>query len=88
MVLEGNDIYYNLGNSIYKTDVNATTLPASELFTTDAGYLYGLGVRNNEIFVLDANFSGNSKLNIYDLSAKTKKDTKEVALGASKIYFN
>ncbi|WP_299002382.1 YncE family protein [uncultured Tenacibaculum sp.] len=88
MVLEGNDIYYNLGNSIYKTDVNATTLPAFELFTTDAGYLYGLGVRNNEIFVLDANFSGNSKLNIYDLSAKTKKDTKEVALGASKIYFN
>ncbi|WP_299009975.1 YncE family protein [uncultured Tenacibaculum sp.] len=88
MVLEGNDIYYNLGNSIYKTDVNATTLPASELFTTDSGYLYGLGVRNNEVFVLDANFSGNSKLDIYDLSAKTKKDTKEVALGASKIYFN
>ncbi|WP_435254928.1 YncE family protein [Tenacibaculum sp. A30] len=88
MVLEGNDIYYNLGNSIYKTDVNATTLPASELFTTDSGYLYGLGVRNNEIFVLDANFSGNSKLDIYDLLAKTKKETKEVALGASKIYFN
>ncbi len=88
MVLEGNDIYYSLGKSIYKTDVNATALPATELFTTDAGYLYGLGVRNNEIFVLDANFYGNSKLNIYDLSAKAKKDTKEVALGASKIYFN
>ena len=88
MVLEGNDIYYSLGKSIYKTDVNATALPTSELFITDAGYLYGLGVRNNEIFVLDANFSGNSKLNIYDLLAKTKKDTKEVALGASKIYFN
>ncbi|CAM1340794.1 YncE family protein [Tenacibaculum aestuarii] len=88
MVLEGNNIYYSLGNNIYKTDVNATTLPTSELLTTDAGYLYGLGVRNNEVFVLDASFSGNSKLNIYDLSAKTKKDTKEVALGASKIYFN
>ena len=88
MVLEGNNIYYSIGNNIYKTDVNATALPTSELLTTDAGYLYGLGVRNNEVFVLDASFSGNSKLDIYDLSAKTKKDTKEVALGASKIYFN
>ncbi|RSC92968.1 YncE family protein [Tenacibaculum singaporense] len=88
MVLEGNDIYYSLGNDIYKMDVNATSLPASKLFTTDAGYLYGLAVRNSEIFVLDANFSGNSKLDVYELSGKTKKDTKEVALGASKIYFN
>lgn len=88
MVLEGNYIYYNLGNSIYKTDVNATTLPASELLTIDSASLYGLAVRNNEVFVLDANFLGNSKLDIYDLSGKTKKDTKEVALGASKIYFN
>lgn len=88
MVLDGNDIYYNLGNSIYKTDVNATTLPTTEFLATDAGYLYGLGVRNNEVFILDANFSGNSKLDIYDLSGKIKKDTKEVALGASKIYFN
>ena len=88
MVLDGNNIYYNLGNSIYKTDVNATALPTTEFLVTDSAILYGLAVRNNEVFVLDASFSGNSKLDIYDLSAKTKKDTKEVALGASKIYFN
>ncbi|MGG6231438.1 YncE family protein [Tenacibaculum sp. SDUM215027] len=88
MVLEGNDIYYSLGNDIYKTDVNANSLPTTEFLATDSAILYGLAVRDNEVFVLDANFLGNSKLDVYDLSGKTKKDTKEVALGASKIYFN
>ncbi|WP_431166519.1 YncE family protein [Tenacibaculum halocynthiae] len=88
MVVSNNSIYYSLGKDIYKVEDNAIVLPTAKLITTDAGYLYGLAVKDNNLYVLDASFTGLSKLNVYDLVTKAKKETKEVALGASKIYFN
>lgn len=88
MILKGNDIYFSIGSDVYKTAVNSTSAPTTSYISTESGYLYGLAVNDNELFVLDANFKGNSKLYVYDLAAKSKKDTKEVGLGASKIYFN
>ncbi len=88
MTVQGNDIYYSLGNDIFKLSSNSTTLPASKLLSVEAGYLYGIETRNNELFILDASFQGKSLLKVYDLLDNTKKEEKEVALGASKIYFN
>ncbi|MGG8496864.1 YncE family protein [Tenacibaculum sp. TC6] len=88
MIINGNSIYYNLGNDIYKTDMNSTVLPTSKHLTAEASYLYGLAAKDNNLFVLDASFTGKSKLKVYDLGLKTKTIEKEVALGASKIYFN
>ncbi len=88
MAINGNDIYYSLGNDIFSFNSSAAVLPVSKLMTVDAGYLYGMQTRDNELFLLDANFAGKSTLKIYDVSSTTVLQEKEVGLGASKIYFN
>jgi hypothetical protein len=39
--IEGNDVYYTVGADIFKTNVNATTLPTTALFSTTAQGVYG-----------------------------------------------
>ena len=85
--ISNNKLYYELSNNIYEMNVSATELPTTPIITT-TGYTYGLEVRGNQLFSIDANFSGLSELSVYDLGTKTKTDSFEVALGASKIYFN
>ncbi len=87
MVLDNNTIYYALGNDIFAMDADATALPGASLLTAE-GYLYGMAVGGNRIYATNASFTDVSALNIYDLASQDKIDTKEIALGASKIYFN
>ncbi|WP_299016777.1 DUF5074 domain-containing protein [uncultured Polaribacter sp.] len=87
MVLENNTLYYNLGSKIYAIPADATSLATSEIITAE-GFLYGFEVEGDNLFTLNANFSDVSDLNVYSIATKLKTQTKEVALGASKIYFN
>jgi hypothetical protein len=87
MVLENNTIYYALGNEIYSINANATSLSTTEIVTAE-GYLYGIEVEDNLLFTLNASFTDLSTLNVYNVTTKVKTQTKSVALGASKIYFN
>ncbi|GAB1856574.1 hypothetical protein MHTCC0001_14090 [Flavobacteriaceae bacterium MHTCC 0001] len=87
MTLQNSTIYYALGAGIYAMDINATTLPSSPVITAE-GFLYGMEVGNNSVYTTNASFTDVSVLNIYDLTTLEKIDSKEVALGASKIYFN
>lgn len=87
MVLENNTIYYALSGKVYAIDIDATSLSTAEILTAE-GYLYGIEVEGNSLFTLNANFSDLSTLNVYDITTKAKTQTKSVALGASKIYFN
>jgi len=87
MVLENNTIYYAIGNNIYAIDIDATSLATTEIVTAE-GYLYGMEVEGNSLFTLNANFTDLSTLNVFDIATKTITQTKSVALGASKIYFN
>ncbi len=87
MVLENNTIYYTLGNKIYSINTNATSLSTTEIVTAE-GYLYGIEVEGNSLFTLNASFTDVSTLNVFDITTKAKTQTKSVALGASKIYFN
>ncbi|MFD1294044.1 YncE family protein [Lutibacter holmesii] len=88
MVEDDSYIYYNLGSSIYKMDVSATSLPTTALLETEAAYLYGLEVEDDSVYTLDANFSGESKMNVFSLSTGAKTNTTAAPVGASKIYFN
>lgn len=87
MVQDGSAIYFALNGAIYEMAENATVLPTTSLLTAE-GFLYGMEVGNNNIYTLDASFSDVSTLNVYDITSQDKIQTKSVALGASKIYFN
>ena len=80
--------YYVLNNKVYSLADNATSLPITSLFDISTSYAYGLAVDDNQLFVTDASFTGNSTLLVYDLSSGTETNTFSVAVGASKIYFN
>ncbi|GAA3653831.1 YncE family protein [Flavivirga jejuensis] len=87
LVLDNGALYYDINNEVYMIDENATALPSTSIFEPQ-GYLYGMEVKDGKAYLLDSSFSDLSELNIYDLTTKDKLDTKSVALGASKIYFN
>lgn len=88
LTYDGSDYFYNLGSMIYKLDDSATALPTSELLDTGASNLYGLAVENDILYTLDANFSAESSMDIYDISTKLKTNSVAAPIGASKIYFN
>lgn len=80
--------YYILNNEVYALADTATNLPSSSLFSVDAGYAYGLSVKENNLFLTDASFSAQSTLKVYDLPSGTLSESFSVGIGASKIYFN
>ena len=88
MTYDNDTTYYILNNEVYSLVDNATSLPTTSLFNITAGYAYGLAVDDNQVFVTDASFTGNSTLLVYDLATGTETNTFAVGQGASKIYFN
>lgn len=87
MVLDNNTIYYVIGKKVFKINENATSL-STDVYIESPSSLYGLEVEGNQVFTLNASFTDLSTLNVYDATTKAKTQTKSVALGASKIYFN
>ncbi|KJD33266.1 cell surface protein [Tamlana sedimentorum] len=87
MVIDNETIYYALSGSIYEIGVTDTALSSTSIFTAE-GYLYGMEVEDDNIYLLNANFSDLSTLNVYSLETSEQVSTQSVALGASKIYFN
>lgn len=85
---DGTDLYYNVYSEVYKMSNTATTLPTSSYLDTEAGYLYGMAVNNNSLYVLDASFTAESTLNVFSLATKTISNTSKAPIAASKIYFN
>jgi hypothetical protein len=47
-----------------------------------------MGVKDNSLYINDASFSGQSSFVVYDLNSLTMTNSFDVALAASKIYFN
>ena len=90
MILDNNKIYYTVNNDVYLVNENAITLSNTSILTETTPYgIYGLAVRNNQLFTIDAGtFTDLAKLNIYDLTTKNSIKSINVGLGASKIYFN
>lgn len=88
MTYNNGTLYYVASDNVYSLTDGASSLPTSSIISLTTGYVYGMAVKNNSLYVTDADFSGLSELLIYDLSTMNQTGTYDVALGASKIYFN
>lgn len=86
--IDSNRYYFNdSSNKIYSMDMSATTAPSSALITA-TGTLYGFNVIDGRIFVSDANFSGDSKVNIYAAGSGTLLKTLTTGIGTNGFYKN
>lgn len=89
--IEGNDIFYTVGADVFKTNVNATTLPTTALFSTTAQGVYGVysfAVKNNAIYVGDAvDYSSNGKVYVYSTTGTLNKSYTVGVIPAG-FYFN
>lgn len=89
--IEANRLYYTVDSDIYKTTLSATTLPATELFSTTEQSEYGVysfAVKNNKIFVGDAvDYSSNGKIYVYSLAGDLLTN-KTVGVIPAGFYFN
>ncbi|OIQ22113.1 MAG: hypothetical protein BM557_01680 [Flavobacterium sp. MedPE-SWcel] len=91
MVVEGNKLYYTIGDGIYGMDLSATSLPSASMFTTTAQGVYGVysfEVKNDKVYVGDAlDYSSNGKVYIYSLTGTLEQDL-TVGVIPSGFYFN
>ncbi len=66
--------------------IAAKSLPAKADFTTNATQIYGLDVKDNFVYVMDAKgFTQNGALSIYDQTG-TLQRTVETGIGPNSIY--
>lgn len=91
LVIENDIAYYTVDDQIFKTPMNATTLPASSLFTTTAQGVYGVysfAVENNKIYVGDAvDYNSNGKVYVYSATG-TLEEEHTVGVIPAGFYFN
>lgn len=86
--IDANKFYFNdSSKKIYAMDLNSTTTPTSPIVTA-TGSLYGFNVIDGKIYVSDANFSGDSKVNIYNVNGGTLVKTLTTGIGTNGFYKN
>lgn len=89
MTYTSGNLYYNVGNAIFKISDAASSLASNEEFTVNATYLYGMSSNNGNLYFADGtDFTSAGKLLIYDQSSYSLINEFDVAQAASKIYFN
>jgi hypothetical protein len=81
-------LYYVLDNKVYSLTDSDTVLPTSSILDLTVGVAYGMAVKDNNLYINDADFLGQSTFLVYDLNSLTQTNSFDVALAASKIYFN
>ena len=83
--------YYTVSSSIFKSALNATALPVTELFATTAQGVYGVysfAVTDDKIFVGDAfDYSSNGKVFIYSTTGILQNNYTVGVIPAG-FYFN
>jgi len=85
--IDTNKFYFNdSSNKIYTMNLNSTTTPTAPIVTT-TGNLYGFNVIDGRIYVSDASFTGDSKVNIYSTSGTLLK-TLTTGIATSGFYKN
>jgi hypothetical protein len=88
MSYDNGTLYYVLANKVYSLTDSDVVLPSNSIIDLTVGYAYGMGVKDNSLYINDASFSGQSSFVVYDLNSLTMTNSFDVALAASKIYFN
>lgn len=86
-----NAFYYTVDSGIFKSTLNATSLPATELFsTTDQGVygVYSFAVHNGKFYIGDAaDYNSNGKVYIYSATGALEHDY-TVGIIPAGFYFN
>ncbi len=73
---DDDDLYYNIGNSIYKIGNNTTTLPSSSFLEYDGIGIYNMEINDGLLFVTDAkDYQQEGNVVIYDITNKNKIKT-------------
>jgi hypothetical protein len=89
-VVDGS-IFYTVDDAIFKSELTATTLPTTPLFTTTAQGVYGVysfAVNNNKIYVGDAvDYSSNGKVYVYSSTGNLEQNYTVGVIPAG-FYFN
>lgn len=91
LTINNSNLYYTVGNQVYKTPVSSTTLPTTSFIDTNAEGLSttsSLGVFKDKIFVGDAkNYISSGEVFIYNTSGSFVKKM-SVGVLPSAIYWN
>lgn len=84
---DNNNIFYYLAseNKVYQISEDATSLATEGI---DVGNIYGMNVRDNNLFTVSFAFTSLSRLNVFDINSKSSIYASPVGLGGAKIYFN
>lgn len=70
LAVDGGQVYFvTAGKKVYRLDGSNAT----PLFDVDTSFIYGFNIIDSKVFVSDPNFSGNSKVRIYNLSGTLMK---------------
>ena len=88
-VVEG-QFFYTMGNKVYSFTESAEMLPGTPVFEMEeVDYLYGFEAEDSKILAASASadFTGNGKLLVYDLSGNVL-NTFETGINPNGIYFN
>lgn len=87
LLIEGTELYYYLGGSIFKMDTSATVLPTSSEIT-DVDFRE-MSINNNILYGVNAgDFTSNGTLTSYDLTTNTLVNTATINIIPGGIYFN
>lgn len=87
----GDQLYYTLGKSEYRMDVTASALPTAPFISRrfsglTAFYGFDVDPKDNTLYVLDASFSGASKLIRYNASG-ARLDSAATGIGSNGAVF-
>lgn len=86
-----NSLYYSVNKSIFEFDNNSDSLSEIPVFTVDeASFLYGFSINDNKAYIAspNADFTGNGKLYVYDLSAGSLLNQYVTGINPNSTYFN
>ena len=87
--IDDNQIYFTVGNKIYKNSIESTSIPVDSFLTlsTEPTSLYGFEVKSNVLYVGNANGNSNGKALIYNNTGSLLYQI-EVGLFPNGFYFN
>lgn len=85
--IEGNDLYFYLGDTVYKQDIAAATL-SLDVVLSGAGF-YTMAINDGRLYATNAgDYASNGTLTVYDLSTKQAIETLTVGIIPGGVYFN
>lgn len=91
LALNNNELYYTVDDAIFKSTLNATTLPTTPFFTTTSqgvSGVYSFAVYNSKIYVGDAgDYNSNGKVYVYSATG-TLENQYTVGVIPAGLYFN